>query len=803
MKNIKLVVIIALFSILQNFGQNHLINGLVKDENNQTISYGNVILLSKNGEFIKGTTSNNKGKYRFENLTKSTYIIKVSVLGFESFQKQFTLEEQNTVLNINLKNSTETLNQVEISSKKPLISQKSDRLIFNISNSILSDKTAWEVLKHTPNVFVNQEQLILKGAAAEVYVNDKKIKLEASELKSYLAGLNGNNIKAIEVIDNPSAKYEANSNGIINIVLKKKTSLGYKGSINTSYEQGFYPKYSIGTSHFYTTKKIDLFANYTFNSEKDKITMDETIYYFDNNDLIDSKSKSFYNIVSNTNTHNLIFNIDYKLGKKSKLSLSTSNFFEPSKTTDNQANGHFLDLTNNPTSNYNAQSVIDNNKQNLSYALDFHQALKKEGEKISVGIAYDYYNNSDNQHTNTNYLLADNTFNNANIFRVNSNQKIQIYAAQADYTLPLKKQMQFEAGVKTSQITSNSENKQFNFDGTNYILNPINSDDFEYNEMNYAAYSSITKTWKKWYAQFGLRGEQTATTGKSLSLNQTDDNSYFKIFPTAYLSYFPSDKHDFSISYGKRIERPKYRQLNPFHYYLSDFAVNIGNPKLRPAITHKLDFVYVYKGAHRFNLFYSKQIDKVQELSYQENTSPLIQFIMSNLKEGTNAGFNYYGSFGITKRWSLTSNIVLYYKENKFRLVDNQQQLATEKLWREVVQLTNNFTFLKDKSLTSSLQFVYASPSIVGSYVQNKRNWINIDFRKRILKNKASITLQFNDIFNTDNLNFVSKYGNQYNGYVQKNDSRTVKLGFIYNFGNRKLRENKTTKTSAEKDRME
>ncbi|HIP37230.1 MAG TPA: TonB-dependent receptor [Crocinitomix sp.] len=795
---------IAIFIFaMYGYAQNHTLKGQLTNTNNESVSFSNISLLSKDSIFIKGTSSDKNGNYIFENLDKEEYKILISNIEYEKYQSSIHVKDKIHVFNIILKNNTNNIDEVVINAKKPFISQKADRLVFNVQKTYLSEKNTWEIIQNTPSVFINQDNIIVKGSSSDIYINDKKIQLSGAELKNYLASIDGNTVKSIEVINNPSAKYEANSSSILNIILTKKTSLGYKGSVITSYEQGFYSRFSFGTSHFYTTKKVNLFANYNFSPKKEKVTMDEYIHFYDINNEIDSKTLSFYNIVNKTNTHNVIFNLDYKLSPKSKLSLSTSHFFEPNKDTENITDGIFLNNTDDLTGKYNALSLSKNENKNFSYALGFTKNLKKEGETISIGVTYDFFNNTDNQQINTNYYTNLNSFINNNVFKVNSNQNIKIYSSQIDYTLPLKKAVVLELGAKSSKIETESGNAQFNYNGTDFIKDISKTDEYTYKETNYAAYASANKTWKKWYLQFGLRAEKTYLTGNSKSLNKITDTNYFKIFPTSYLSYFPSDKHDFSLSYGKHIERPKFRQLNPFQSYFSDFAVNVGNPYLKPAISHKLDFAYLYNSKHRFNIFYTSINDKIEDLSYQDNSSNIIKFVFANLKDTFQTGFDYSSYMSITKKWTFIPNFTIYYKENSFNLIDNQQEIETQKIWRSVFQLRNNFSLLKDNSLNISVLSVYASPIVRGSYTQSERKFIDIDFSKKIFKNKATVTLLFKDILNTDNLDFNTKYRNQQNGFFQKNETRYIKLGFTYNFGNNKLRENNATKTSSEKDRIE
>lgn len=805
MKRNKIFLIILGFLIqnTQIFSQKTALTGVIKTQDSIAIPFCNISLLSKDSVFIKGTYSNKDGFYNFENLKTNNYQLKITAIGFNEFNKHINIDKQQNIIDIVLQPKIEEITKVEISAKKPTVIQKPDKLIYKVSNSILSDRNTWEILKNTPTVFIDQEQITLKGGKTAIYVNNKKIRLKSSELKSYLESLNGNIIESVEVIDNPPAKYDADSNSIINIILKKKTALGYKGSLNISDKQRTYASFNYGTNHFYTTKKWDFFLNYNYSPEKFIITMDEYINYYNNDNEIDSKWNSFYDLTYHQESHNAIFNADYKINKQNKLVLTTSSYFQPGNTITILTNGEIFNNDNLVTQKYNAKSFTKTDSKNLFYALDYIKDFNKKGENLTFSIAYNYYDNINNQNVNTNYLDKDDVFINDNKFKVNSNQTVNIYTSQLDYTLPLKNKLKFETGTKISQITTLNNNNHFNYFDDYYLIDDTKTDEFDYNELNYSLYTSLSKKWKKWRGQIGLRGEYTKTEGDSKKLSIITNNNYFKVFPSLYLNYTPSKKHVFLLNYNKRIERPKYRQLNPFQSYYSDFTVTIGNPQLLPAIKHKLNFVYMYNRKHRLNLFYEYQLDKPEEISHQNAESNILESVFVNLDKKINAGVNYYSNITITKRWSLVSNIIIYYKLNQFKSIDNPTVLVTEDLWRQVYIITNNFEFLKDKSLQASINYTYASPSIKGAYTKGIRKFVYIDISKKIWNKKASINLRIGDVFNTQYISYKSKHLNQDNGFYQKNESQYVKLGFIYNFGNRKLRENKKLKNSSEKKRID
>lgn len=777
--------------------QEFSIEGRIIDFAKENITFINVTLQSKDALFLKGVTANKEGHFVFSQIKDGEYILKISYLGYEDYIQKIRLDK-NVVLNpIQLKVSSEVLSEVELAIKKPIIEQKKDRLIFNIKNTILSNKNAWEILKNTPSVFVTGDNVFVRNATVDVYINNKKIQLTSRELKTFLENIAGNTIKSIEIIANPSAKYDAQGNAIINIVIKE-TALAYKGSVYSDYTQGKYSKYTLGMSHFYKNKKIDIFGNYSLRPYKKVVSLDESIHFMDNN--LRSSYLSDIEIITESNTHNLLFNIDYVLHDKSTLSLSTLNFIKVKEDTNNKTNGIINNENNITTNTFLANNFSDKDNKNLSYALDYALKLKKEGEKITTGISFNYFDEDNKQDVNTSYFLPNNILITNNRFLVDTNQKVKIYTAQIDYTLPIAKKVNFETGAKISIINSESKFQQFDFISGNYVLNVLKSDTFLYDEVNYAAYINYNKSFEKWSFQFGLRTEYTDVKGNSITLNEINKDNYLKVFPTAYLNYELSKNNSFAISYGKRINRPKYAQLNPFQSFFSDFSANVGNPNLKPAISHNLDFTYIFKQKYRFNVFYNLEKDKPEELSFQDNQAKQIQFIVTNIDKKINTGFSFFTNYSITKRWTASINAIMYYKQVDFKTYLNT--LVSNNLWRKILRINTNVALLKDKSLNLSGNFGYASPSLIGSYVQGNRNFVGLDFQKKMFKNKATLTLSISDIFNTDDVDLRSKYLNQDNGYFQKDETRTIKLGFIYNFGNKRLKENKKEKKIKEKERL-
>jgi hypothetical protein len=317
-----------------------------------------------------------------------------------------------------------------------------------------------------------------------------------------------------------------------------------------------------------------------------------------------------------------------------------------------KTDGTIFNAQNNIDSTYVSNNKAIRDNQFLSYALDFSHKLKKEGEKISTTFNYSFYDNAHEQNVNTDYFLPNNAFIRNHKFRMQADQKINIYAGQIDYTLPIKSTAKFETGVKMAFVSSENDFNRFDFPAQLPVFNMEKSNLFLYDETNYAAYAKYENELETFYYQFGLRGEFTDLKGNSIAFDDTNinDTDYFKLFPNIVLNYYPNNKHDFVLSYKKSINRPRYSELNPFLFFFSDFAANVGNPNLKPAIQNIVDFTYVLKSKYVFNIYYSNRKDKATEISFQENDTNLIKYTNVNLDNYQSIGLLINATNNITKR---------------------------------------------------------------------------------------------------------------------------------------------------------
>ncbi|MCF7568667.1 TonB-dependent receptor [Sabulilitoribacter arenilitoris] len=805
LKSIHLLLFV--FSI-SCFSQEYRVNGYVKDDKSNAIAYANVVI-TKNSKVTEGiaigASTDENGYFIIENLITGNYTIKVSFLGYITYTETFELDKHTKLNNIVLKENIEALGGITVYAKKPTLKRLVDRLVFNVENSTLSNNNVLDVLKNTPGVLVHDGNITVKNSEPTVYINDRRVHLSSSEIQQLLEGTSATNIKSIEVITNPPAKYEAEGGAVLNIVTSKNIVAGYNGSVFGNFKQGSeYPKYAFGTSHFFKTKKLSAYINYNISPKRDFRNNTEAVNFIENNQNT-SSWETDYKRTRETSNQNINSSINYHLNDKNNIGFSTNLLFSPRANTKNTVDSF--------TEVYNVSGVLDStftslNRKvdetfNLAFTLDYLLKLKKEGEKLSASVHHTNYDFSSFQNVDTDYLFPDESLIRSNRFQTFSSQEIKIYTGQFDYELPINDSSEFEAGLKVSNINSESILDQFLFDNGIKLQDLENSDKFLYDETNYAAYSSYSKDWGKWHLKAGLRTEITNIKGNSLSTNQISNNDYIKLFPSFHLLNEINENNEIYFNYNKRIYRPRYDQLNPFKYFLNDNAFVTGNPKLRPQIDDVFTLGYTFNKDYTFELYYRYENNSTLLVIVQDNEENLIKNINTNLNRSISYGLDFTTYTKISNNWNLYALASAFKFEDQFNALESNNELIDNGRWSVYSQIINYFTFLKDKSLSADLAYLYVSDIASGPYVNSSRSSLDLNLRKLLWENRASLSIGIVDFFNNQNFSRSARYLNQDIFFKYGKETRLFTLGFNYKFGNYKLKAKKKEINSQERDRLQ
>ncbi len=751
----------------------------------------------------QGTTTDEDGSFIFKGLEAGTYKLNFSYIGFEDIEHTIELSSNKNMGNIVLKESFEILDETLVTAKLPTIKKTPGKLVFNVENTSLSVGSTMDLLRKTPGVVVIGESIQIKFSSPVTYINGKRVYLSATEVTSLLENTDAANIKSIEVITNPTAKYDSEAGTVLNIITTKPISIGYKGSLNGTYTQGIYPKYSFGTSHLYKNNWLNLYASYNYNTKK-QYKEDENYIRFFQPDEVSTKSiwETYFNRTTDFDNHSGNVVMDFTLNDKNSLSLMSNISVAPENTYHNSGYASIYSPQKQLDSINTTLSKVSYKKDNFAFALDYNRKLNDNGATLSAASNYIYYNHRQDQSVSSDYFLPDNEFLRNNSFFTNSAQKSNIFTGQADVSTNLWGGT-FEAGFKFSNI--NTESKINFFDTENNIdtFNDALSDNFNYKENIYAEYINYEKDWEKWNISAGIRGEYTDINAISLTLGEVNTQNYFEIFPSASVNYNINDNNTIGISYNRSIHRPRYESLNPFKYFITENNFIGGNPNMVPSIEDKITLSYSHKKKWFFDLYYENIKNGLGNLSFQNNENSTLRSMYDNLIEEYQYSFDigYYSS--LTSWWYFNLSTSSYYLSNKFNALESSQDAYTNDTFGQYLQTYNNFTLSKDRSFTVDLTALYISNFVFGNRYFKNQSFVNISFRKEFWDKQASLTVGVDDIFNTLNdVASVTKYYNQDNQFFVNQESRLFRIGFKYNFGNARLRDNNKKINTDEGDRL-
>jgi iron complex outermembrane receptor protein len=765
------------------------ITGSVITEQGKPADYATVTLLrAKDSSVVKSSLTNEAGLYAIERVNTGTYIIKATIIGYnKTFSGPITIAANGTIKLpvLQLLPATATLKAVSITGTKPLIERKIDRTVMNVENSVLAaGNSAMEILERAPGVTVDKDDNIsLKGKQGVTVMMDGKLTyLSSAQLANLLRSTDGNTIQSIEIITNPSAKYDAAGNsGIINIKLKKNKSAGTNGSLSATGGYGQNHKASTALNMNHKNGNLNVFGNYSYSNSKrpQDINLNravaqnnQTTYFNENTDIL-----------GNRNSHNYKLGADYDLSKTNTLgiqvtgynSASSANTFNNTLISNDRINTSAVTTTNNRGSDrYNNIAANINNRIVLDTA----------GKELSMDADYSHFYNKQSNNYANNYFYADGTTLRTNSLLRNSlPSKINIGTFKADYTNPLGKTMKLEAGMKFSYVATNNDLRSDSTLKNNWVADLSRTNLYKYTENINAGYVNFSKSWKKTSLQVGVRTEQTNSKGDSkdsTNISKIISRNYLDWFPSAFLNHEFSDKHSLGLNYSRRIDRPSYDDLNSFQQILNAYTYQQGNPNLKPQYTNSYELSYTYNKKYNATLGYSLTTDAMVEVPEQNGVKTFIT--RDNLAEQTNYSLNINAPFTIAKWWSMNNNITAFYlgfKTNTTKLsVDNGQFAGNG---------NSINTFMLSKTVKMEGTFNYQSPLTYGLFHIRSQYAFDAGISKSFAEKRANLKFSVSDVFNTRKQNLTVRQGNINFDVFQKNETRVARLTFTYNFGNSKI----------------
>lgn len=802
--------LVALFCMATSFTfakNTATLTGKVLDPDGAPVEFANVILyMAADSSLAKVETTGIDGAFTVAGIDAGAYWLKITYVGLADYQTeifQLTPGEEKTFGIIQLAGGAAELAEVEVVAERPLLEVRPDKMVFNVDGSVnASGSTALELLRKAPGVVVdNNDNISLLGrSGVQIYIDGKPSPLGTADLAAFLRSLQSTEIDAIEIINNPSAKYDAEGNaGIINIRLKKDKSLGANANLNLGGSQGEVAQYNGTLSGNYRNKELNTFGSYSYNDGSNLNWMD--LY----REQFGQRFEQTGEQGGSWQSHNFKFGTDFFLSEQHTVGFLINGFLSDTDwggdsrtligptaqgTVDRVLVASSDDLSSRNNANFNINYRFEN-KKGVSWNIDADYGLfRNDGRQFQPNRYYD------GSETN----LLDEVIN-----TMNMPTDIDIYAFKMDHERSLLGG-QFGAGFKVSFVQTDNDFAFFNIEDGTPVLDVGQSNRFLYDENVHAGYFTFSRQLDKFGVNLGLRVEQTNSTGDLRSMVPTDNDyverNYTDLFPSAGLTFTPSQKHNFQLRYSRRINRPSYQDLNPFRGKLDELTFEQGNPFLRPEYANNFQLTHTYNYRLNTTIGYSHTRDlitRLTDIDPQNNDASFITWL--NLADQYSYNASVSAPLPITEWWSSFTNTTLSHTINRADYGDGK----VVDLDATTFNIYSQQTFRLPGDLSLEMSGWYNSPSLWGGTFEMGAMWsIDAGIQKKVMDGRGTLRLAISDIFKTNEWNGVARFGELFMNVGGGWDSRRVRLNFSYMLGNTQVKgaRKRTTGLEDEKSRV-
>ena len=805
MRRIALLVVLATIGYLDGFEANaqvpgYTVAGVIIDSlSSQGLPNASVVLQNYPDTNLKFNVSSiDKGRFTFKNIPAGLYILHVGYIGYKPCTIDSVVVRKDapspTGLSVKMVLDQNVLKAVAVNATKPFIIQTTDKIVLNVAESpIAAGGNIYDVLSRIPGLITQGSSFQFRGKPVAVLIDDKYTNLSGDDLINYLSTMPANSIEKIEVIPNPSAKYDAQGGAVINIRTAKNKNFGTNGIFTAGIGTGRYARYNSGLSLNYRNKNINVYSSYDYQHNGQ--------YYNNHTDRFISNGATLledeYDVRKRDN-HSFKLGMDYDISKKSVFSVlvkGMDNFRNRAVSTRSLLGNTGNQSDSLSTVASTGRAVFYSPSVNVFYKTTFDSS----GKELKINADYFEYDKGWDDVFATHYFDAKGQeYTNPLFLRDHSPARNTVRSLSADYTLPTTIG-KIEAGLKTTFTTTDNNVRWQQNNGTDWIIDSSKTNHFIYRENINAAYINGSRTIKKFSLQLGLRVEQTNTEGNLVTLGQVNKRNYTYLFPNASLQYAPSDDQQYGFSYHENIVRPGFDLLNPFIIYRSQYDYWQGNPNILPTRSHNFELSYGWKNELLASLNYSHYQDEVADIFRKSNIPNAVVNTSVNLGSANNVD----ASLTLTKslfngKWATSNTAGAFYARYNAAA---EAQLNKGKV---TAYATSENMFILPKGFKGELTAYYYSPMVFDVYHFKSRYWADAGISKSILQSKGSIALNVTDIFNTMIAKFdISSFGVQsYNS--NKTESRFVKLVFTYKLGNKNVKSsgNRNTGIEEEKNRM-
>jgi regulation of enolase protein 1 (concanavalin A-like superfamily) len=781
------------------------ITGSVQDAQGKGVADATVSLLNaKDSSVAKLGITKADGIFSIMGAKAGKYFLSTSHVGHkQAVSAPFDFDGSNSIQIpvLQLEKISGELKGVTVTAKKPIVEVKADKTILNVEGTInATGNDALELLRKSPGVVVDKDDNItLAGKnGVQVFIDGKPSPLTGTDLSNYLRSLQSSQIEAIELITNPSAKYEAaGTAGIINIRLKKNKAYGVNGSVNAGWNIGTYAKYNNGASLNYRYKKLNIFGNYNYNKSKN-----ENTFNLFRTTSVDSSFDQRSLMTNRSENHGFKTGIDFYATRRSTFGfMLNGNISDNSNTNNNRTNIAYI-----PSKTVDRLLIANNTssgkRDNINFNTNYRFA-DTSGHELNVDLDYGFFNSDNVQYQPNNmYDASGSNFKYSDIFEMITPSEIDIYSAKVDYEQNYKKG-KLGVGGKISYVETDNTFQRFYGQAPGRIED--NSNNFKYTEQINALYVNYNRQFKSVMLQAGLRVENTHSegrstgfkydynTGSNVAIDSLLDRNYTNPFPSAALTFNKNPMKQWSLTYSRRIERPNYQNLNPFEFNLDKYTFQRGNPNLKPQYTNSFGITNVYKFKLNTTLNYSRVNDVFAIIPKNDGVKGFIT--SENVARQDIISFNV--SMPVQYKWySLFFNINSYYAHYKGQAADYNLDVSFFSLTAFAQQ-----TFKLGKSTTAELSGFYSAPSVwQGAFRTKQLGGLDLGLQQNLLKGKATVKASVTDIFRTMPWYATNNTTGQ---TVRANggwESRQFRLNLNYRFGSTQVKQARQRKTSLEEE---
>jgi outer membrane receptor protein involved in Fe transport len=793
MKHLYFLFLLTLLSIsvfAQNNPASFLIKGILIDEQKNAVPYANVAIYStRDSSLVSGAVSDDAGKFQVS-AKPGSYYAKVTYLSFEEKTIQNVLLTNGDINlgTIKLASIDKLLEEIVIQGEKSKMELSLDKKVFNVGKDLANaGGTAIDILSNVPSVAVDVEgNVSLRGSGnVRILIDGKPSGLVNLRGGSGLQQLQGSLIERVEIITNPSARYEAEGMaGIINIVLRKERKEGFNGSFDVI--TGYPANFGAAANVNYRRKNLNFFVNYTasYRNTPGRSSLYQELYNVDTTIY----SQTFDSRLNGMN-NNARAGIDYFFNDKNILTGSYTWRISKGKRF---ADIYYRDYVSNTS---NLQSIIyrrqdeTETEPNSEYALTYKRNFIRQGHELTADLRFlDNWEKSDQYFTEQAFLPDGSVSGIADILQRSLNDETEKQLLlQIDYVHPFGKEGKFETGLRSSSrdMTNNFSVIEQMAEGNWKELEGL-TNDFLYEEDIHALYGIIGNKLRKFSYQAGLRAEWTGVTTTLKRKNEVNPRNYANLFPSVHLTYDLPREHALQLSYSRRVRRPQYNDLSPFMTFSDRRNFFSGNPDLNPEFTDSYEvghIKYLEKGSFTSSLYYRYTTGKILRIR-QVDDQGFSTTLPENLATENSFGAEFTGTYAPFSWWKMDGSLNFFRAITDGRNLDNNFQSDT---YSWFARSTSRLTFWKNTDF--QLRGNYEAPQLMPQGKRKAIATLDLAVSKDVLKNKGTLTLNVIDVFNSRRFRTITEGENFYTSIVSQGRLRQINLTFNYRLHQAKKKE--------------